>query len=308
MPSAARLILTLAVVATAWHYREVVWPWIDARLVDSRLPRDHPRERYVTLLARSGLLDTHAGREWLASGERAIASPTPMRLPFVHNSNRVAATAEAYEVLLARGRLLDVRASLTGEMPAEVFVEIFEPRASSRVQLTGAIRAVQFEAERDSTFIIRTQPEMLRAGRLRVTARDAPSLLFPVAGATARDLKSVFGADRDEGRRLHEGVDIFAKRGTDVLSASAGVVTRVNTTSIGGRVVWVWDPSRSLMLYYAHLDEQLVTTGMRVRAGEVLGRVGNTGNARTTPPHLHFGIYERGTGAIDPDAFIRPAN
>jgi peptidoglycan LD-endopeptidase LytH len=116
----------------------------------------------------------------------------------------------------------------------------------------------------------------------------------------------VFGDPRDGGRRRHEGVDIFAKRGTPVLSASSGVVTRVGEGGLGGRVVWVWDPARSLLLYYAHLQEQLVSTGTRVRAGEPIGTVGNTGNARTTPPHLHFGIYRRGAGAIDPEAFIAP--
>jgi hypothetical protein len=54
-------------------------------------------------------------------------------------------------------------------------------------------------------------------------------------------------------------------------------------------------------LYYAHLQDQLVRTGTFVTAGD-------TGNAKTTAPHLHFGIYARGDGAIDPDAFIRPVS
>jgi SH3-like domain-containing protein len=56
--------------------------------------------------------------------------------------------------------------------------------------------------------------------------------------------------------------------------------------------------------YYAHLSEQLVT-GQLVRRGDVIGRIGNTGNARTAPPHLHFGIYA-GRGAVDPAPFVRP--
>lgn len=127
-----------------------------------------------------------------------------------------------------------------------------------------------------------------------------------MANARLRDLQSVFGDPRDAGRRQHEGVDISARRGTPVLSATNGVVMRVAETTLGGRVIWIFDTSRGLRLYYAHLDEQLVTTGQRVNAGDVLGTVGNTGNARTTPPHLHFGIYERGTGALDPYWFIAP--
>jgi murein DD-endopeptidase MepM/ murein hydrolase activator NlpD len=61
-----------------------------------------------------------------------------------------------------------------------------------------------------------------------------------------------------------------------------------------------------MRLYYAHLDTQLVVPGQFVRAGEPIGTVGNTGNAITTPPHLHFGVYwrQRG-GARDPSAFLR---
>jgi hypothetical protein len=58
-------------------------------------------------------------------------------------------------------------------------------------------------------------------------------------------------------------------------------------------------------LYYAHLDRHAVTPGQVVRAGDTLGFVGNTGNARTTPPHLHFGIYRRGEGAVDPWPWVR---
>ena len=57
-------------------------------------------------------------------------------------------------------------------------------------------------------------------------------------------------------------------------------------------------------LYYAHLDSQAVSSGMRVEIGDTLGFVGNTGNARTTPPHLHFGVYRRGEGPVDPYWFV----
>jgi hypothetical protein len=69
--------------------------------------------------------------------------------------------------------------------------------------------------------------------------------------------------------------------------------------------VWLWNAARRQAQYYAHLSEQLVTAGKRVRRGDVIGRVGNTGNARTALPHLHFGIYA-GSGAIDPAPFVRP--
>jgi hypothetical protein len=57
-------------------------------------------------------------------------------------------------------------------------------------------------------------------------------------------------------------------------------------------------------MYFAHLQEHKVTSGENVTLGQMIGTVGNTGNARTTPPHLHFGIYIRGEGAVDPVDFI----
>jgi murein DD-endopeptidase MepM/ murein hydrolase activator NlpD len=69
---------------------------------------------------------------------------------------------------------------------------------------------------------------------------------------------------------------------------------------LGGNVVWLRDTANGRWLYYAHLDRHSVRPGSWVRAGDTLGFVGTTGNARTTPPHLHFGIYLSGAGAVDP--------
>jgi len=65
-------------------------------------------------------------------------------------------------------------------------------------------------------------------------------------------------------------------------------------------VVWLRDSRRGASIYYAHLNEILTRRGTRVRPGDTLGTVGNTGNARTTPPHLHFGLYFRGEGPFNP--------
>jgi murein DD-endopeptidase MepM/ murein hydrolase activator NlpD len=132
---------------------------------------------------------------------------------------------------------------------------------------------------------------------------------FPVDGVDARAIWSGFGAERDGGRRAHRGVDIFAPRGTPALAAIDGWVTRVETTRVGGNVVWLQPLLGTMRIYYAHLDEQWVRPGDFVRAGQAVGTVGNTGNARTTPPHLHFGVYVRRQGmrggARDPAEFLR---
>ncbi len=314
MTSVLRLVIRLALVAAVgwaiWLFRDVGL----LRLARETIAPSSPHREYAESLARTGLADTAIGQEWLAAAARAVAEPVAIALPFTRVS-RIAMdrpAALAYALTLKRGQRLDVTVTVADDAPAQAFVDVFEPdtiepdAAASPVARAAALRALAFEPRTDSRLIVRVQPELLRGGRVTVRARAAPALRFPVSGARASDLHSVFGDDRDGGRRRHEGVDIFARRGTPVVAAAAGIVTRVNETAIGGRVVWVWDPARSLSMYYAHLDEQRVSTGTRVRAGDVVGTVGNTGNARTTAPHLHFGIYEAGRGAIDPDPFIRP--
>jgi murein DD-endopeptidase MepM/ murein hydrolase activator NlpD len=139
---------------------------------------------------------------------------------------------------------------------------------------------------------------------IRLGSLPAPAVLpVPVAGVKPSGLADTWGGARSEGRR-HEGIDIFAKRGTPVLSSTEGVVVRVGANRLGGQVVWVLGPGGQRH-YYAHLDRYGdVHAGMRVTPGAVLGYVGNTGNARTTPPHLHYGIYTA-NGAIDPYPFLR---
>jgi len=140
---------------------------------------------------------------------------------------------------------------------------------------------------------------------VRLGGSPAPTTLpVPVAGVKPAQLADTWGGARSEGRR-HEGIDIFARRGTPVVSSTEGVVLRVGTNRLGGQVVWVLGPGGQRH-YYAHLDRYGdVHAGMRVAAGSVVGYVGNTGNARTTPPHLHYGIYTGG-GAVNPYPFLRP--
>jgi murein DD-endopeptidase MepM/ murein hydrolase activator NlpD len=139
---------------------------------------------------------------------------------------------------------------------------------------------------------------------MRLAAMPKPEMLpVPVEGVRARALRDTWGGARGEGRR-HEGIDIFAKRGTPVLSSTEGIVLRVGTNRLGGLVVWVLGPGGQRH-YYAHLDRYAdVEAGMRIEAGRVLGYVGNSGNAQGTPPHLHYGVYDLG-GAINPYPLLR---
>lgn len=127
---------------------------------------------------------------------------------------------------------------------------------------------------------------------------------FPVAGKSPRDVISRFGAPR--GRRRHEGIDIKARRGTAVLAIADGTIERVNQSRKGGRQIWL-RLADSTLVFYAHLHEQWVQPREAVNAGQALGSVGNTGNARHTTPHLHFEIILPGQGAVDPLPFYEGA-
>jgi len=229
-------------------------------------------------------------------------------LPLNTDVEQAAAAPRAYgyRVQMQRGRVLRVELDAATTPPAIVFIELFlptdltQPIATSR---RDELR-LEYEIENDSTYILRIQPELLRGESLRIRQRTTAALMFPVSGRSAAAVKSFFLDPRDNDTRDHHGIDIFAPRNTPVVAAAGGVVTNVGTTPLGGKVVWIWDSRRNQSHYYAHLEQQAVSAGAIVRAGDVVGYVGNSGNARTTPPHLHFGIYSRREGPVNPLPFV----
>lgn len=271
-----------------------------------------PRDEYVRTLKKTDLDRTALGRDWLLAGEAALAGATAVTAPHREAIHLPASEprAVAWRLPLRRGDRLIVSAEATMEPLGRVFVDLFAvprdttetPQRVASAPETGT--SIDVEIRRDGEYVVRAQPELLRGGRIVVTITTGPTLAFPVAGRDARIARSLFGAPRDAGRRSHHGVDLFAPRGTPVVAAAPGIVRRVGHTERGGNVVWLMDPRREQSLYYAHLDRQLVSAGDVVQVGDTLGLVGTTGNARGTPPHLHFGIYHRGQGPVDPLPFI----
>jgi len=133
----------------------------------------------------------------------------------------------------------------------------------------------------------------------------ATEIQVPVVGVPASAVADTFGDPRGTDR-THQGVDIFAPRGTYVVSATEGVVARIGTNRLGGNIVFVLGPGGE-RYYYAHLDEidPMLALGTRVGTTTLIGRVGTTGNATGTPPHLHFGIYSAG-GTKNPYERLNP--
>ena len=276
--------------------------------------RATPHERYARALQEAGLADTALARDWLNAAGRALSNPEPAKLPLTNEVRHLPSEPKAYgyRLDLERGRVLRVDLTVTSSEPARIFIDLFAVREGGQPprHLASAdtdATALEYEIDREGTYILRIQPELLRGGTLTIGQRTAAALTFPVSGRTAAAVRSYFLDPRDNNRRDHHGIDIFAPRNTPVLAAADGIVSRVGTNNLGGNVVWVWDPQRRQSHYYAHLERQAVTAGTRIRAGDVVGYVGNSGNARTTPPHLHFGIYQRGEGPIDPLPFVRGA-
>jgi len=272
-----------------------------------------PHEAYLASLEVAGLTETALGRDWVRAARTAVDDAMEVSLPFQEEGFITPEDpgATAYRVRVGRGQRLTAEVTLDSEEETQVFVDIFrapeEEGDPYRPVLSSDSVPGTFEHEpwRGGEFVVRIQPELLRGGTYRVVLRLEAQLAFPVEGHSPRSIQSAWGAERDAGRRSHEGVDIFARRGTPVVATSDGVVNRVRETPIGGKIVWLRDAARNANIYYAHLDSQAVVSGQQVHRGDTLGFVGNTGNARTTPPHLHFGVYRRGEGAVNPDPFIR---
>jgi murein DD-endopeptidase MepM/ murein hydrolase activator NlpD len=126
------------------------------------------------------------------------------------------------------------------------------------------------------------------------------TLPIPVQGVLFTEIEDSWGALRSGGRS-HKGIDIFAKRGTPIYAAASGYILRLGHSELGGNFIYTVGAG-GRRYYYAHLNSFAadVKYGQPVTTETVIGYVGNTGNASTTPPHLHFGMYVPGKGALNP--------
>lgn len=143
---------------------------------------------------------------------------------------------------------------------------------------------------------------------IRSKVADAESgFVFPVRAPFS--FVDTFGAPR-AGHRKHEGTDIFAARGTPLYAVVDGVIERKGTDGLGGNKLWLRSPGDGWTYYYAHLSgfPSGIGNGTRVKKGQVIGYVGNTGNARTTPPHVHFEAHPPSSGATNPYPILKRSN
>jgi murein DD-endopeptidase MepM/ murein hydrolase activator NlpD len=273
-------------------------------------------EAYVHSLRSAGLAHTAIARDWILAAENAMKNPVDVEPPFeeAFYVDHASAFAVAYHFSVIKGQRVEIDVAFDGQKRCRLFMDLFRVRGLSYedwrlvASANNNEKHLEFEPTQDSEYVLRLQPELLRGGRFTVTIRNMASLGFPVLGYDYRAIGSGFGAPRDGGRRRHHGVDIFTKRHTPVIAPSKSRVRRVSESDIGGLNIWLYDETRELHMYFAHLQTQEVEERTYVVAGQRIGTVGNTGNARRTPPHLHFGIYIRREGPVDPVNFIKKIN
>ncbi|MDQ3556353.1 MAG: M23 family metallopeptidase [Gemmatimonadota bacterium] len=119
----------------------------------------------------------------------------------------------------------------------------------------------------------------------------APLLTIPVEGVSPSQLRDTFHAARSEGR-VHHAIDIHAPRGTPVLAAAAGTIVRLHSGRRGGFSLYQLGLDGDTRYYYAHLDRYAegLAEGDTLQAGQVIGYVGDTGNAQSGDYHLHFSV------------------
>lgn len=159
------------------------------------------------------------------------------------------------------------------------------------------IAAVAFLAA--TVRVIEPQPSVSAATAPPPAApRQSEGLMVPVEGIDVGSLHSNWGEARGGGTRFHQALDIMAPAGAPVVAAQDGVVEKLYFSKGGGGITLYQRASNGLMLYYAHLRAYAagIAEGQRVRAGELLGYVGDSGNAGAGNYHLHFAVARMAPG------------
>lgn len=247
---------------------------------------------------------------WKNAAEIAFKDSTIITPPYTESGKYFPKSfpVYGYGIKLNTGEILELQLE-TDSVETLVFIDLFKktedslPKfkriASSKFQE----KKLGFEIAKSGFFKVIIQPEIEAHIKFSLKIEKKPAYLFPVSNGENTNIQSYWGANRDGGARSHEGIDVFASRGTPVLAATNGRIRFTGEKGLGGKQVWLRDGQRKQSIYYAHLDSIANVSG-KVKRGDTLGFVGNTGNAKTTAPHLHFGIYKGYGGAINPLYFV----
>lgn len=160
-------------------------------------------------------------------------------------------------------------------------------------------------------FTPQPRPEVVRSGNIVAVKPDnappvvvaqqvvvGPSgLALPVVGVKQGDLVDTFDDARSAGRR-HDAIDIMAAEGTPVIAVADGRIEKLFDSARGGITIYERSGDQQWTYYYAHLAAYApgLAEGQQVKRGQVIARVGHTGDASAAGPHLHFAVNRMASG------------
>jgi murein DD-endopeptidase MepM/ murein hydrolase activator NlpD len=269
-----------------------------------------PQEYYEQALYKDKAKKTAAGQTWFKAGKQVLSDTLFTSVPYQERFYLGDSTpAQSIRLKIPEGRQLVITSMRSeNDTLSKLFLELYRIKANRKPQRIEYLKInednLTVADHEGDTLLLKLQTGLHEKLRVSLSLTTLPALTFPLAGYGTQNLISFWGAQRDGGIRSHEGIDIKAPRGTPVVASEDGMITQTGTNNLGGKIVFLSAAGSPYSIYYAHLDSQLVSVGQRVVRGDTLGLVGNTGNAITTTPHLHFAIYARGSGAVDPLPFI----
>ena len=257
-------------------------------LLGSRVSDQLQADQYAEIAARAGAQDVDAYETSLQDLERSRALLETAK----KKSAQAAANFKAQRKNLERKIVSLQKAEAKRQKDAAVRRALEAAAAERRRQVEAAAAKAAAEAAARASAL---------GGSSAIGSRVyvGSGLVCPVAGPST--FVDTWGAPRSGGRR-HQGVDMLSPRGTPSVAVVAGTI-RISQNRLGGNALWL-NGADGNTYYYAHFDHY--GKGGAVNAGDVIGYVGDTGNARGTP-HLHFEVHPGGGGAVDPYPTARAA-
>lgn len=262
------------------------------------------KEAYLKKLKK---INTSLAHMWDSVGQHALYSPVFLENSYAEIAFPQTVDATAFQMELLPGEKLSILLHDTlssGSIFSSLHIKDTLGNYQEILKPDTTRSFFEYATLQQQQIVLLVQPTANYLHPYSVKIQKGPSLGWPVANTSYSNIGSFWGVDRDGGNRRHEGIDIFAPRGRDVIAVADGTIRRVGLNNLGGKVIFLRVDNMPASVYYAHLDSQYVQSGDVVKKGDVIGAVGNTGNAISTPPHLHFGVYTMG-GAVNPLLFIR---
>jgi len=226
-----------------------------------------PHEQYERKLLNAGLDQSLMGSGWINKANTLLQNASTVKLPYKEAGYFAADKLDgaSFRFRLEQGQKLTAKLSKQSINSFAIYMDVWEQKDNGDFKMLTYADSIgtdlQLEAKRSGDYFLRLQPELLGSGSYTLELIIGPSLAYPLKAVNRKQIQSFFGVGRDNNTRQHEGIDIFSSFRTPVIAVSDGTVIGVNENNLGGKVVWFRPKDKDYTLYYAHLDEQLVSAG-----------------------------------------------